>query len=142
MKRRLRGCLRGCAILVVLFAIPYLIHMINLVWNDNLNRSKWNAHNIHSYTMSLNYQFGSGHAETTVHVKDDQPIDPSPKASLNSAETIEDLFPSPIRCGLLFPIGICSVEYDPEYGYPKKVSSQCPMIECYSAVSVLKFTPN
>jgi hypothetical protein len=142
MKRRLRGCLRGCLILIILFAIPYLIHMLSLISDDNINRSKWNAQNIHSYTITLSYQFGSQHEETTITVKDDKPVNQINVDNFAPNKTMESLFPNPIRCGLLFPIGICSVEYDAEYGYPTKVSTRCPMIECYTEVSVLKFNPN
>ena len=142
MKLRLRGCLRGCTILVLIFAVPYLINMFSLVQNDNLNRSKWNAQNIHSYTISLRYQYGSRHKDTTVNIKNDQLISQTNADNFTTNETIEGLFPNPIRCGLLFPIGICSVEYDAKYGYPTKVSSSCPMIECYTQISVVKFSPD
>ena len=58
--------------------------------------------------------------------------------------TIEGMFASAWPCSFFFPVLLCSFEYDPSYGYPKKVTIDCPIPDaCFDAIRVteVKLTP-
>jgi Family of unknown function (DUF6174) len=58
--------------------------------------------------------------------------------------TVERMFESAVPCSLLFPLWRCSFDYDPDYGYPTRMTIKCPIPDaCYQFVQVedIELTP-
>ncbi|MEZ4667778.1 MAG: DUF6174 domain-containing protein [Anaerolineae bacterium] len=139
--KRLRGRIKGCVLILMIPLIPYLLNMIALIRSDIINRAKWAEQDIHNYEITLSHQWGSMHGETTITFNQDKRIGYVGDSTFDTVNTVDDLFVNPVGCGLLFPIGRCGVEYDATYGFPKKVATACPMIECYTETRVINFYP-
>lgn len=140
----LRGCLKGCLLLILIWAVPYSINMGNKLLSSSENYTKWINSKIPNYTMVIHYQNGSTSQTSEVSVSQNKNIGVTGDPPFNEIKTVDDLFSaiSPFRCSLLFPLARCSIDYDPGYGYPSKIEAGCPMIECYSGIQVIEFTVN
>src|SRR5262245_159674 len=90
--RRLKSCLSGCGLLVILCLAAYLISLAIKIDNYYFNRAKWQSSGVSSYTITLEYQFGPGSRQSIVIVRNSQPTSVTGQAPFNSIASVEDLF--------------------------------------------------
>jgi hypothetical protein len=123
----------------MLALIPSLLNLASMYRSQAINQAKWSASGIDSYEMTVRYQFAYLSSESHVQILDNQVRqitgDP-PFNSVQKVEALQDFFPG---CALLFPLNLCSIEYNEQYGYPQKFVSRCPMPECYSEIEITEF---
>ena len=140
-RRKPPGCLSALAVAVALILIMKVYGYVQVAYQ----RAIWESRAPDSYVLMGRY----------VAI-----IPPAGKHILrmkNGRATLEDgwecnadcpflpahMFDAIQGCGIWFPLTICSVEYDPTYGFPSDYSTDCwlPGAECLEAVKVLYFAP-
>jgi hypothetical protein len=130
------GCLpRGCITVIGIVIALYLLNAIYLLGGSFINQIKWQRRGSTSYTATVNMVSNSPAAGTnTITVRDGSVI--AVQSSWDGANqylhafdviTIESMFANTKPCTLYFPLVWCSFRYDDNYGYPKKVTIDCPI---------------
>ncbi|MBC7814972.1 MAG: hypothetical protein H7175_27690 [Burkholderiales bacterium] len=124
-------------------AVIFACYVINLLvaWSSYTpNKSKWDTAGISNYTLSVAYQIAFLEAQTTA-VRDGETTQVSGEAPYNYAiSSVDELFEEASQCRLPL-LSLCSIEYDEQFGYPTKLVSRCPMIDCYTEIRVTAFEP-
>lgn len=130
--RKPKGRRRGCLIASLIILAPYIINFIITSGIREFNRAKWLSYDSQNYTItaflnSLDPNEGKNIVTVSkgqvVYGENDGYCGIYPcKLNVYQRLTIESMFNDGLKCSLLFPILICSFEYDSNYGYPTKAN--------------------
>ena len=136
IKVRKFGCLpRGCVTVIGIVIALYLLNAIYLLGGSLINQSKWQRRGSTSYTATVNMvALSPASGTSTITVKNGSIVAvqsswPDMNQYLNAFDivTIERMFSTVKPCTIYFPFVWCSFRYDAYYGYPKKVTIDCPI---------------
>jgi hypothetical protein len=137
-RRRTAGyLLTGCLATVIITIGPYCLHTVYRLGGSLINQTKWQQNGSSSYTATVEVSIPSSapiNGVNKITVVGGKIVDVEsmiwPEASnyphAFDQITVESLFSRTKDCMLWFPVVLCSLAYDPEYGYPKEVIIDCP----------------
>ena len=135
--------------LLILLA-PYLLNLFVVFTPALANWVKWKQRGWSDYTIRLrNTSFGPLAGESTIRVASGE-VESVVHLGISvdrldswSDYTVEGMFRSLGRCVVIFPIVSCSIRYDAEYGFPRKLLVNCPIPDaCFEEISVLDVHPS
>jgi hypothetical protein len=127
----------GCLVIISIIFAPYILNAIYLLGGSFINQAIWQSRGSSSYKATVSMTaFSPLMGSSTITVKDGKVI----AAKRSSSETdynlkvfdeitIERMFADIKDCSIFFPLLWCSFEYDPYYGYPKRVTIDCPIAD-------------
>ncbi len=139
------GCTTCAIVGVVLLGIPLLFCLFIAavpVIEYSANQFKWSQLGSRNYTITIENDAYAGvcpnTGKWTVTVRDGRVL---PGQEALEQYTVEGLFAQASRCILSSPFQSCSVQYDPNYGYPSQVSvtgsSPFGIVEHCTAIQVI-----
>jgi Family of unknown function (DUF6174) len=149
--RAKHGCVSpGCLIALAVAVAPWILNAGFVGIRNEVNHVKWRLRGSPSYIATI-HRTGLAMADkATLHVSKGQitAVESSfcqdCTASNYEEYTVERLFAGiPPICALLFPVWVCHIKYDPYFGYPSEIVTDCaiPGSECYTTSGVNSLVP-
>ncbi len=150
------GCRRSCFGLLLVFFIPYAINGLITLGSSFFNQIKWRTNGSPNYTFTVEMNaFSPAAGKSTITVRNGQIISGTngyydrcqdcPSAAKFFREvSLESMFERTYGCAFLFPLLICSYDYEARFGYPTKANVDCPIADaCLTHITVtnLQITP-
>jgi hypothetical protein len=125
--------------------VIYLAYAVYLIPRNLVNQVKWYLRGSRDYSFTLS-EYGLLPPDIqigrNVVVKNGEVV-PVSNISLrepvytDDINSIDAMFDAIYFYPLFFPLLICSVEYDPFYGYPSDMTVNCPIPDaCYTVVEI------
>ena len=139
---RRKGCLVTLAAALFLCMLVYVSPLLR----NEYYRSLWHSKLLPSYRIKTSISSMSVLAGThTLTVSDGVALIDDQRPCPAPCEIMPETWFEYVKgCVMRFPIVFCSVEYDPQYGFPVAIRQNCGlsiMSECSSSLRVDEFTP-